>query len=108
MQVDSAIALVDLVDRNSLSLYPDSPWPFDVNHTITIAYDPIGKRLDVSIDRQAVISVNTTKIDDLHLNNALLGFTASTGGSWETVQIFNFFTIVPYIPPSQFGKYICY
>jgi len=87
--------------NTSSSLYPRDGFPFDVNHTVRVTYDGIDEVLEVTLDGRSLILINSTKVRDLQLNGALLGFTSSTGGFGETVDISSFFARVPWSrPPS--------
>jgi len=96
-------SLVQIVDvtNTPFALYPDQPYPFNVSRTIKITYDGLSTEFEVQLDSRTVILLNqTSKVTDLSLEAAYLGFTASTGGYWETVEIKNFYAQVPYRSPS--------
>lgn len=77
--------------------------PFDLEdgqvHTATIAYNGSGQ-LSISLDGVPTLTVNFNHNDYLQILDssgfAWVGFTASTGGAWENIDILNWsFTPVP-------------
>jgi len=94
-----AIALPMGGDPLNVELYPAaSDTNFDLVHIITIEYSGLTAEISVNMDGNPLVKRQSTNslVNILNLNNAYIGFGASTGLFVESVSISNFRLVSPY------------